>query len=305
MTTRYTRRASEIFFREVSNFSTNPKQHQTLRQFGASTPDALLQEFQDALSKKMRGVQFYPKGRNESYVYYPHEKYARGKLWQYGSRASAHLGVYEDDARFAVESRTIMNQRYGTGHPEYHTQQSKHLDTAVRKAAAALTAWGMNELAAIHARDYESSRKDQIDEVNQKAREAMSNLGVGSQATPAFVTLKNMLHQITDLDVKSKVEDVTRYLQEETELRSNGESPMFVYVGQDHHGQQHFDTQRLKELMYSTVVTDEFPVRHYERSPHEGYDELVGKISVLNMATVGDYVSGVGMKVDEDMFYVC
>ena len=305
MTTRYTRRASEIFFREVSNFSTNPKQHQTLRQFGASTPNALLQEFQDALSKKMRGVQFYPKGRNESYVYYPHEKYARGKIWQYGSRASAHLGVYEDDARFAVESRTIMNQRYGTRHPEYHTQQSKHLDTAVRKAAAALTAWGMNELAAIHARDYESSRKDQINKVNHKAREAMSNLGVGSQATPAFVTLKNMLHQITDLDVKSKVEDVTRYLQEETELRSNGGSPMFVYVGQDHHGQRHFDTQRLKEIMYSAVATDEFPVRHYERSPQEGYNDLVGKINVLSMATKGEYITGVGMKADEDMFYVC
>ena len=290
MTTRYTRRASEIFFREVSNFSTNS--------VAAVAPNASLQEFQDALSKKMRGVQFYPKGRNESYVYYPHEKYARGKISQYGM-------VYENEVRFVVESRTIMNQRYGTGHPEYHTQQSKHLDTAVRKAAAALTAWNMNELAAIHARDYESSRKDQINKVNHKAREAMSNLGVGSQATPAFVTLKNMLHQITDLDVKSKVEDVTRYLQEETELRSNGESPMFVYVGQDHHGQRHFDTQRLKELMYSTVVTDEFPVRHYERSPQEGYNDLVGKINVLSMATKGEYITGVGMKADEDMFYVC
>ena len=57
--------------------------------------------------------------------------------------------------------------------------------------------------------------------------------------------------------------------------------------------------------MYSMVQTDAQLVRHYERSPQEGYDELVGKISVLNMATVGDYVSGVGMKADEDMFYVC
>ena len=35
------------------------------------------------------------------------------------------------------------------------------------------------------------------------------------------------------------------------------------------------------------------------------YTELVGRLSVLSMATEGDFISGVGMKVDEDMFYVC
>jgi len=300
MTTRYTSKVSEIFFREVSNFSTNS--------IAASTPNALLQEFQDALSKKMRGVQFYPRGRNESYVYYPHEKYARGKISQIGSRVRESISgavVYEQEVIFAVESRTIENARYSTNHPEHRMQQSKNLNTAVKKAAAALAPWSLDELAAIHARDYTSSRRNQIDEVSRKALEAMSNLGVGSQATPAFVTLKNMLHQITDLDVKSKVEDILRYMQEETELSSNGAAPMFVYVGQDHHGQQHLDTLRLKELMYTAVLADEFPVRHYERSPQEGYDDLVGKISVLNMATVGDYITGVGMKADEGMFYVC
>ena len=251
-----------------------------------------LAEFKKALSKKMRGVKFAGRGQRSAHVYYPHEKFTRGVI------------SIRDDS-FVVMSRTIENARYAAHNTEHFMQQSKNLNTAVKKAAAALAPWSLDELAAIHARDYTSNRRNQIDEVSRKALEAMSNLGVGSQATPAFVTLKNMLHQITDLDVKSKVEDITRYLQEETELRSNGDSPMFVYVGQDHHGQRHFDTQRLKEIMYSTVATDEFPVRHYERSPQEGYNDLVGKINVLSMATKGEYITGVGMKADEDMFYVC
>ena len=293
---RYTRQTDGQFDREVSKFSLEATALNNL------APNALQQEFQDALSKKMRGVQFFPRGRNECYVYYPHEKYARGKI-------STDPATQCEDRRLAVTSRTIINQRYGSSNPEYYMQWSKNFDTAVKKAAAALTAWGVDELAAVHSSSYSSSRTDQIDGVNQKMRETLSNLGVGSQATPAFVTLKNMLHQITDLDVKSKVEDITRYLQEETELRSGGSAPTFVYVGQDHHGQQHLDALRIKEVMYSTVITEENAIRHYERSPdvgkQENYDYLVGKISVLNMATVGDYITGVGMKADEDMFYVC
>ena len=293
---RYTRQTDGQFYREVSKFSLEATALNNL------APNALQQEFQDALSKKMRGVQFFPKGRNECYVYYPHEKYARGKI-------STDPATQCEDRRLAVTSRTITNQRYGSSNPEYYMQWSKNFDTAVKKAAAALTAWGVDELAAVHSSSYSSSRTDQIDGVNQKMRETLSNLGVGSQATPAFVTLKNMLHQITDLDVKSKVEDITRYLQEETELRSGGSAPTFVYVGQDHHGQQHLDALRLKEIMYSTVVTEENPIRHYERSPdinkQENYDYLVGKINVLSMASEGEYITGVGMKAAEDMFYVC
>lgn len=255
-----------------------------------------LAEFKRALSKKMRDVKFAGRGQNNAHVYYPHEKFTRGTI-------SMH------DGNFRVRSRRITNERYGSPSPEHYMHWSKNLNTAVKKAAAALTQWSVDELAAIHAGVYSSSRTDQIDGINRKMRETLSNLGVGSQATPAFVTLKNMLHQITDLDVKSKIEDITRYLQEETELRSGGSAPTFVYVGQDHHGQQHLDALRIKEVMFSTVVAEENAIRHYERSPdvgkQENYDYLVGKISVLNMATVGDYITGVGMKADEDMFYVC
>lgn len=252
-----------------------------------------LAEFREALSKKMRGVKFAVRDsrRRSAYVYYPHEKFTRGVI-------SVH------DGNFRVRSHRIRNERYAAYNTEHFMQWSKNLNTAVKKAAAALQAWTVHELATIHAEPYSSGRGTLIQSVGQKAVTELQNLGLERDSI-VLPMLRGMRDSIPDISVRTSVEDFFRYDKELNDLNDIGKSPTFVYVGQDHHGQQHLDTLRLHNVMYSMVQTDYQPVRHYERSPQEGYDELVGKISVLNMATVGDYVSGVGMKVDEDMFYVC
>jgi len=250
-----------------------------------------LAEFKEALSKKMRGVKFAGRGQRSAHVYYPHEKFARGVI-----------SIHDDNYR--VRSRTIENARYAVHNTEHFMQQSKNLNTAVKKAAAALQAWTVQELATVHADPYTAGRGELIQSVGQKAVTELKNLGLERDSI-VLPMLRGMRDSIPDISVRTSVEDFFRYDRELNDLNDIGKSPTFVYVGEDHHGQQHLDTLRLETLGYSYARTDRHPVRHYERSPQEGYDELVGKISVLNMATVGDYVSGVGMKVDEDMFYVC
>jgi len=250
-----------------------------------------LAEFKKALSKKMRGVKFAGRGQRSAHVYYPHEKFARGVI-----------SIHDDNYR--VRSRTIENARYAVHNTEHYMQQSKNLNTAVKKAAAALQAWTVQELATVHADPYTTGRGELIQSVGQKAVTELKNLGLERDSI-VLPMLRGMRDSIPDISVRTSVEDFFRYDKELNDLNGIGMSPTFVYVGKDHHGQQHLDTLRLHSVMYSMVQTDAQLVRHYERSPQEGYDELIGRISVLNMATVGDYVSGVGMKVDEDMFYVC
>lgn len=250
-----------------------------------------LAEFKEALSKKMRGVKFAGREQNNAHVYYPHEKFTRGVI-------SVHDGNYR------VRSRTIENARYGSPSPEHYMHWSKNLNTAVKKAAAALQAWTVQELATVHADPYTTGRGELIQSVGQKAVTELKNLGLERDSI-VLPMLRGMRDSIPDISVRTSVEDFFRYDKELNDLNGIGMSPTFVYVGKDHHGQQHLDTLHLHSVMYSMVQTDAQLVRHYERSPQEGYDELIGRISVLNMATVGDYVSGVGMKVDEDMFYVC
>tara|TARA_R110000765_G_scaffold66674_1_gene129127 strand:+ start:40 stop:888 length:849 start_codon:yes stop_codon:yes gene_type:complete len=282
MTTRYLREPNERFLTKVTEFEDSDDRPVVFP----------LAEFKEALRKKMRGVRFANNwsGRSTD-VYYPHEKFTRGVI------------SIRDDS-FVVMSRTIENARYSTNHPEHRIQQSKNLNTAVKKAAAALTPWSVDELAVVHGDLYTTGRKELIQSVGQKATIELGNLGLQRDSI-VLPMLRGMSESIPNVHVRNSVEDFFKYDKELNDLNGIGESPTFVYVGQDHHGQQHLDTLYLETIGYSYARTDRPPVRHYERSPHEGYDELVGKISVLNMATVGDYVSGVGMKVDEDMFYVC
>ena len=63
-----------------------------------------LKKFQDALRKKMRGVQFSTDFGGHCWVYYPHETFARGRLID---RLESNGG-----STFAVNSRTMTNERY-------------------------------------------------------------------------------------------------------------------------------------------------------------------------------------------------
>lgn len=250
-----------------------------------------LEEFKKALSKKMRGVKFAGRGQNSAHVYYPHEKFTRGV-------------ISIDDGNYRVKSRRVSNERYSPFNVEHFTQQSKNLNTAVKKAAAVLQAWTVHEMATVHVEPYITERGELIQSVGRKVVTELKNLGLERDSI-VLPMLRGMRDSIPDISVRTSVEDFFRYDKELNDLNGIGKSPTFVYVGKDHHGQQHLDTLHLHSITYSLVRTDAQLVRHYERSPQEGYDELIGRISVLNMATVGDYVSGVGMKVDEDMFYVC
>jgi len=282
MTIRYLRQPKQMFQITV---------REVVESYGEPPVIFPLAEFKKALSKKMRGVKFAGRGQRSAHVYYPHEKFTRGVI------------SIRDDS-FVVMSRTIENARYAAHNTEHFMQQSKNLNTAVKKAAAALTAWSLDELATIHADPYTTGRESRVQEVGARVVGELTNLGVERDSS-ALEMLTRMVHSIPDRRIKTYVEDLIQYDAELAEISDIGISPTFIYVGQDHHGQQHLDTLCLETIGYSYARTDRHPVRHYERSPQEGYDDLVGKISVLNMATVGDYVSGVGMKVDEDMFYVC
>lgn len=259
-------------------------------------PSINLKKFQDALRKKMRGVQFSTVFGGHCWVYYPHETFARGRLID---RLESNGG-----STFAVNSRTITNERFADYSTEYYMQWSKNLNTAVKKAAAALVEWSALEMSTIHARVYDKNRSDLIYASSQKRTKALDDLGVTGHG-PAFTTLQSMLHQITDLDVKSKVEEVLRLEKENAELESVGASPTFVHVCQDYRGRQILEAQKIDRIYYSAVDATQAPKRYAEGSQDEEYGDLIGKVSVLNMAAVGDYVTGVGMKADEGMFYVC
>ena len=254
-------------------------------------PSKDLTKFQNELRKKMHGVQFaLTLNDRRCWVYYPHETFVRGELYDYKSENA-----------YAVVSRTIENGRYASYSSEHYMQWSGKPATAAKKAAAALTPWSVYEMAAVHCREYEVSRNEQVSESDGKLKQLFRELGAGRD-TMAWRALQSMGDLIPDLDVRSKIQDITRQKEDLDSLSSVGANPMFVHICEDHRGNQRLATLRV-HTRYSAIETDEHP--QYLNELSDGYSDLVGKVSVLNMATVGEYVSGVGMKAAEDMFYVC
>jgi hypothetical protein len=262
-----------------------------------ATPREDLANFQHVLSRKMRGVRFSRGVDNHTscWVYYPHEKYARGII---------SVQHRDGERTYCVMSRVIKNNRYGPHSREHYMQWSKNLQTAVKKAAAALPEFSVTEIAAMNSSVYCSNRNEQLQKEEGKRREAVDKLGVSNVECPAFRCLAAMVKQITDGETKQLVQDTLLYNQNVGELRGSGESPMFVYVGQDRSERQTVTGIPLKQVNFRSVrlEDDVRPVRFTEGS--EEYNELVGKLSVLSVAQLGDYVHGVGMRVDEDEFYV-
>ncbi len=262
------------------------------RQHPDIQPSKYLTKFQNELRKKMHGVQFALNHENgqRCWVYYPHETFVRGELYD-----------YVRESVYAVVSRTIENGRYASSSAEHYMQWSGKLSTAVKKAAAALTPWSVYEIATVCCRDYEISRNEQVSESEGKLKQLFQELGAGRN-TMAWRALQSMGDLIPDLDVRSKIQDITRQKEDLDSLSSVGANPMFVHICEDHRGNQRLATLRV-HTRYSAIETDEHP--QYLNELSDGYSDLVGKVSVLNMALVGEYVSGVGMKAAEDMFYVC
>lgn len=256
------------------------------------TPRQDLADFQHVLSRKMRGVRFTKGAYASCWVYYPHEKYARGII---------SVGR---DSYAAVHSRTIENNRYNSASRQHRMQWSKNLNTAVKKAAAALPEFSVTEIATMNSHVYVRSRDEQLMKEKGKRKEALDKLGVDNVACPAFRSLIAMVEQITDGETKQLVQDTLLYNQNVGELQGSGESPMFVHVGQDRSGRQTVTGIPINQINYRSIYLedDARPVRFAEGS--EEYNELIGKLSVLSVAQLGDYVHGVGMRVDEDEFYV-
>ena len=267
-----------------------------------ATPREDLADFQHVLSRKMRGIRFSRGADNHTscWVYYPHEKYARGII-----------GVQHRDGErtYRVMSRVVKNGRYKNPNSrERRMFWSKNLQTAVKKAAAALPEFSVAEIAAMNCKVYGQNRKEQLLVEKSKRQEALDKLGVDRVECPAFRCLAAMVEQITHAEAKQSVQDAVLYNQNVAELQGSGESPMFVYVGQDR-GERQIVTGLPVESIHEDskntplrLEDDARPVRFTEGS--EEYNELVGKLSVLSVAQLGDYVHGVGMRVDEDEFYV-
>lgn len=262
----------------------------------ASMVHPALLVFAQAVGKKLPHVKFAPMvgARRELWFYDPHQPYVLGTL------------LYNDILeKYGVEARGIKNERFGSMHSEYVRLWSTNMSTAVKKVAANAVPWTIGELASLSVKDYKSARDEELGDVKSKVVNLLKNLGMVGVDTQVFSYLRSQVKGNARLGDQGFHDDAYELVQTHeylAELQGQGATPLFVHIGEDKRGRQYLDTAWVgTEFVYRTV---RFTPRNraYEGEPE--FDNLVGKLSVLNMTEPNHYVRGVGMKHADDMFYV-
>ena len=261
----------------------------------------VLEPFVVKVCKDMR-VKACPKDWRSCYIYREDFPYVLGWIgygdWRMsGSRTPMYI----------VQARTIDNGKYDTYSPQFFMKMSANFDVAVRNAKKFLRIMSPQELASTRLQDASNAVDNVVDVARTEFAEIRgkvidlsegysvigSSTGQGSILLNELRHLMNSNHAFLDSTFGDKQAELIR-------LKTRVVPMWFVRV-YERMDQQVFDVISVgknRELKMPTsgdvtrYTTDTLP------------EDLMQKLSVLNILQANDYVDDVGFSAGDGMFYV-
>mgnify|MGYP003131483717 CR=1 FL=1 len=270
-----------------------------------TTRHVRIREFAEKIKKVFPSCQFAKRGnhRPSIWVYHPNKSLCMGWIGYGNFKVN---GSGEDT--FVVCSRRIENGKYSSYSEQFYMVQNKQLDTAVRNARRYLRDYTPEEITSYYRNNcynHWSTTEKGFNHDAQKARNAVVKdyYDDGDLLMRELVHLANSGHQWLN-------SRFTNFMDE------------FVKIDTD---KKEAEALRDKRLY---LVTTEVPIRgggvqyrvcsieditnHPKTYPqHELFTdqtidkELVGKLAVLEMCEIDQWVDGVGYKPVDNVYYVC
>ena len=227
------------------------------------------------------------------------------------------FGDYRDGGdgtpMYVVQARTITNRKYSDYSDQYKMKMSTNFDVAVRNAKKFIRMMSPQELAGTRMRDVVSA----IDDIKVKARTEFTEirgsvLDVGSSLYSAETNkgssllnelqhLLNSNHNFIDATFGDHLTDFFVKRNELNRLKERTVPMWFVRV-YERRNQQVFDVVSIDkaESNYHTEISDDAERYTADTLP----EDIMQKLSVLNILQANDYVDDVGFSAGEGMFYV-
>lgn len=275
-----------------------PEEVQRLRLFSDREDNDKWEEFLLGLMKKLPTCKF-ARQRNSGtkvYVYFPSDLYAMGWVgcndYRIEGSGTNTLGVY---------SHTITNDKYSSHNDQHHMLMSTDLKRALKNALSHLRPYTPRELNNCFAYPVVRKVRDVNDENREKVTKAEGAITRHPQLQAELRAMVASGYQFVDADFSSKV---TAFLNEfdEYALSTPAVHMYFVraYMLND---QQLFDVTFLENAhnTWDYKVSNE-PAERYTSDTLP--EHLSGKLSVLMMCELDEYVDGVGIRMNDGVFYV-
>ena len=265
-----------------------------------------LHKFCVLLATKLRGVKFAVY-RDTTWVYYPDELFARGKITYRDCRRDA-----DGDTVFTynVYSPFIKNNKSDMWNAEvFFRLSSVNMKTAMRNAVKYLREYSPPNVLSATKSDFQSSVKHMTQKLDNKVSNQVREITEGYVAGKRlFAELKHLTasgHTFVDPNFGQEVDKYFGFVQEIAETKSKLEFT-FVFVkgvGDD----QEFYTIDLKNLpRHISEFRDEHWQKVHEElgTSSELTEHLLSRVSVLMPMSSDSFLDGIGYKFCDEVYYV-
>jgi len=217
-----------------------------------------------------------------------------------------HLGSvrvkYDDNNTpiFVVQSRLIANQRYKNGSTDFYTKESKSIDKALKTMLDFVRPYSLNEVRSETVHDFTST----MDKWVYAAKKEYNNVKIESRKE----IVEEMLH-LKSLGVQFKT-NAFRKLAEEVEG---------IYAEYKRRTEANFKAYHVvftPNMIYVTAggllktSYDDFTFKPGDATP-KAYqaietlpENILSSIGLLKMVNTGESVDEVGIRVNENEFYI-
>lgn len=260
----------------------------------------VFKEFMAAVLDKIPGTEPHMRGNSSAYIYRPGDTHALGLIGWDDLRVKRNNS---DSVReFYVSTRGITNAKYRSNLWQHHVLGYKSMKSAVKSAQSFLVPYTCAEAVSATRPIVKTAVNGFSNVVSTKFRKAMEKF---TGVTYYLGQLKGAFWQeVRHMNFASPEVQAERNelfaLHDAAEAVRGLEASEFVYVGfRDNYGQTVADVCTVHQLGAGYTVTDEQVI------PFEALPEwMQGRIAVLRMIEAERYVEGVGVRIDDRIFYV-
>jgi len=277
---------------------------------GLTTPDATdmdkrwatsyhHQQFDDFIAEvgnALRDVEFHRTGANRATVYRKGDTHALGEIGYDNTKANG-----SGEKTYFVLSRRIENEKYARHSWQRHLAASKVLKTAVKAACTYLMPFSCSEAVEATRDVARQIINDRVSKAHARARETFRDL-TGEAGYASNMTSEFMQELRTHTFMSPKLNNAAAAFYatfDEWKAVESASKEGVYYVGvSDNYGQQVVDTAKVS-------MTFPYTTECFDRMPAENVADWVhGRVAVLSMVDPLHYVAGVGLRLDDRVFYV-
>lgn len=250
----------------------------------------------EAVGRELRDVKFHRYGNATAIVYRDGDTHALGEIGYKNtkSKGSGELTYY-------VQSRRITNAKYKDSSWQHFIVATKSLKNAVAAASTYLVPFNCEEVVYATRDMARQIISDTTGKFHSRAREKFKDFtgeaGYSSNMSSELISeLRNHTFISPRLNEAAAAYYAAYDAWKDAEAATRGG---VYYVGiTDNYGQQVVDTARVN-------MSFPYDAECFDRMPAEGVADWVkGRVAVLSMTQPLHYVRGVGLRLDDRIFYV-